>query len=156
MVRFSIRFEQGATVNKTTKDISAHIDSLPAELRQPIKHLDKIISEIMIGHSRVLWEGTLWGGTNQTIIGYGDYTINLSSGKKSEWFMVGLAVQKNYISIYVNAVESGQYLAEKYRAKLGKVKVGKSSISFRHLDDVDIDILQEVVSIARGQSTVLS
>jgi len=139
-------------VNKTKKDISAHIVSLPEELRQDIKHLDKVISEIMVGHSRVLWEGTLWGGTQQEIIGYGDYTINLSRGKKSEWFMVGLAVQKNYISIYVNAVEDGQYVVEKYRSKLGKVKVGKSSISFKHLDDLDIDTLQEVVSIARGQS----
>ena len=138
-------------MNKTKRDISAHIESLPDELRQSIKHLDKVISKIMVGHSRVLWEGTLWGGTKQEIIGYGDYTINLSRGKKSEWFMVGLAIQKNYISIYVNAVEDGQYVAEKYRSKLGKVKVGKSSISFKHLGDLDIDALQKVVSIARGQ-----
>jgi len=143
-------------VNKTKKDISAHIDSLPDELRQSIKHLDKIISEIMVGHSRVLWEGTLWGGTKQEIIGYGDYTINLSRGKKSEWFMVGLAIQKNYISIYVNAVEDGQYVAEKYRSELGKVKVGKSSISFKRLADLNMDTLEKVISIARGQSTILS
>jgi hypothetical protein len=143
-------------MNKTNKDISAHIDSLPDELRQSIKHLDKIISEIMVGHSRVLWEGSLWGGTKQEIIGYGDYTINLSRGKQSKWFMVGLAIQKNYVSIYVNAVEDEQYVAEKYRSKLGKVKVGKSSISFKHLDDLDIDTLQKVVTIARGQSTILS
>jgi len=143
-------------VNKTKKDISAHIDSLPDELRQSIKHLDKIISEIMVGHSRVLWEGTLWGGTKQEIIGYGDYTINLSRGKKSEWFMVGLAIQKNYISIYVNVVEDGQYVAEKYRSELGKVKVGKSSISFKRLADLNMDTLEKVISIARGQSTILS
>ena len=143
-------------MNKTKKDISAYIDSLPDELRQSIKHLDKIISDIMVGHSRVLWEGTLWGGTEQVIIGYGDFTINQSHGKKSEWFMVGLAIQKHYISIYVNAVEDGQYVAEKYRSKLGKVKVGKSSISFKHLDDLDIDTLQKVVSIASGQSTIQS
>jgi len=142
-------------VNKTKKDISAYIDSLPDELHQSIKHLDKIISEIMVGHSRVLWEGTLWGGTKQEIIGYGDYTINLSRGKKSEWFMVGLAIQKNYISIYVNAVEDGQYVAEKYRSELGKVKVGKSSISFKRLADLNMDTLQKVISIARGQSTIL-
>jgi len=136
-------------MDKTKKDISAHIASLPDEFRQSIKHLDKIISDIMVGHSRVLWEGTLWGGTKQEIIGYGDYTINLTRGKKSEWFMVGLATQKNYISIYVNAVEDGQYIAEKYRSKLGKVKVGKSSISFKHLDDLDIDTLKKLVSIAR-------
>ena len=138
-------------MNRTKKDISDHIDSLPDELRQAVKHLDRIISAIMVGHSRVLWEGTLWGGTEQTIIGYGDYTITQSRGKKSEWFMVGLAIQKRYISIYINAVEDGQYVAEKYRSRLGKVKVGKSSISFKHLDDLDIDTLKNLVSIARGQ-----
>jgi hypothetical protein len=109
----------------------------------------------MAGHP-VLWEGTFWGGTEQAIIGYGDYTITLSRGQKSEWFMVGLAAQKNYISIYVNAVEDGQYVAEKYRSELGKVKVGKSSISFKHLDDLDTDTLQKVLSIARGQLTIPS
>jgi hypothetical protein len=139
-------------MNKTKEHISVHIASLPDEFRQSVYDLDKMISDIMIGHSRVLWDGTLWGGTRQKIIGYGDYTINLSRGKKSEWFMVGLAIQKNYISIYVNAVEDGQYVAEKYRSQLGKVKIGKSSISFKHLVDLDIDTLKKVVSIARGQS----
>ncbi len=138
-------------MNKTKKDISDHIDSLPAEFRQSIRQLDQIISAIMVGHSPVLWEGTLWGGTEQAIIGYGDYTITQSRGKKSEWFMVGLAIQKRYISIYINAVEDGQYVAEKYRSKLGKVKVGKSSISFKQLEDLDIDTLKKLVSIARGQ-----
>ena len=138
-------------MNQTKKNISDHIASLPDEFRQSIKLLDQVISAIMVGHSRVLWEGTLWGGTEQVIIGYGDYTIAQSRGKKSEWFMVGLAIQKRYISIYINAVEDGQYVAEKYRSKLGKVKVGKSSISFKHLDDLDIDTLKKLVSIARGQ-----
>jgi hypothetical protein len=140
-------------VNKTKKDISAHIDSLPDEFRQAIKHLDKIISDIMVGHSRELWEGTFWGGTEQAIIGYGDLIQTQSHGERIEWFMVGLALQKRYISIYVNAVEDRQYVAEKYRSKLGKVKVGKASISFKNLNDLDIDTLQKVVSIARDQLT---
>ncbi|MDO9087572.1 MAG: hypothetical protein Q7U53_15295 [Anaerolineaceae bacterium] len=143
-------------MNRTKKDISAHIDSLPDEFRHTIKHLDKIISDIMVGHSRVLWEGPFWGGSEQAIIGYGDLTQTQSRGKIIEWFMVGLALQKNYISIYVNAVEDGQYVAEKYRSKLGKVKVGKASISFKNLNDLDIDTLQNVVSIARDQLTIKS
>ncbi|HUN22902.1 MAG TPA: hypothetical protein PK299_07210 [Anaerolineales bacterium] len=136
-------------MNKTKNDISTHIDSLPDEFRQSVRQLDKVISEMMAGYSRVLWEGTLWGGTSQEIIGYGDYTINLSRGKKSEWFMVGLAVQKNYISIYVNAFEDQWYVAEKYRSQLGKVKIGKSSISFKQLDDLNMETLKKVLSIAR-------
>lgn len=116
-----------------------------------MKRLDKLIAAIMKGHERVLWEGVFWGGTEQTIIGYGACTFTGARNKEVEWFMVGLALQKQYFSVYVNAVEGGQYVAEKYRARLGKVKAGKASISFKSLDAIDLDVLREVVSIARRQ-----
>jgi hypothetical protein len=65
--------------------------------------------------------------------------------------MVGLALQKRYISVYVNAVDGGQYVAEKYRKRLGKVKVGKASISFKQIEDIDVAVLREVVTFARKQ-----
>ncbi len=135
-------------MNKTKKDVSTYINSLPDELRQSITRLDEIITNTMVDHTRVLWEGIFWGGSEQTIIGYGDLNQTQSGGKKVEWFMIGLAIQKQYISIYVNAIEDGQYVSEKYRSMLGKVKVGKSSISFKRLVDLDIETLQKVVSIA--------
>lgn len=62
---------------------------------------------------------------------------------------MGLASQKNYISIYVSAVEDGQYIAEKYGPGLGKVKVGKSSISFKRITDVDLTKLRRLIGKAR-------
>ena len=67
--------------------------------------------------------------------------------------MVGLAQQKNYISVYVSAVEGDEYLSEKYGPDLGKVKVGKSSISFKTTQDIDMDKL--VALILRGQEGFL-
>ena len=72
-----------------------------------------------------------------------------SDGKRVEWFVVGLARQKHYISVYINAVEERQYLAEKYGKTVGKVKVGKSSISFSRLADIEIDRLVALVARAR-------
>ncbi len=63
-----------------------------------------------------------------------------------EWFLIGLAFQTNYISVYVSAVEGREYVAEKYGEEIGKVKVGKSSISFRSLDDIDLDKLLAIVA----------
>jgi hypothetical protein len=51
--------------------------------------------------------------------------------------------------VYVNAVEGREYVAEKYGEEIGKVKVGKSSISFRSLDDIDLDKLLAIVAKAR-------
>ena len=95
-----------------------------------------------------MWEGIFWGGSEQRIIGYGNYSYLRSDKKQIEWFIVGLARQKNYFSVYVNAVEAGRYLSELYGPRLGKVKTGKSSISFRKLADINLDVLSEMVEHA--------
>jgi hypothetical protein len=39
-------------------------------------------------------------------------------------------------------------VAEKYKAELGKVKVGRSCISFKKLGDVNLPILKRVLKLA--------
>ena len=95
-----------------------------------------------------MWEGVFWGGSEQRIIGYGNFSYQRSDKKQVEWFLVGLTRQKNYFSVYVNAVEGKHYLAELYGSRLGKVKTGKSSISFRNLSDVNLDMLREMIEHA--------
>lgn len=111
--------------------------------------LDGAIGDAMSGLPRELYVGKFWGGTDQEIIGYGRYSYTRPNGQSVEWFVVGLAQQKNYISVYVSAVEGDEYLSEKYGAGLGKVKVGKSSISFKSLDDIDLAKLVALVAKAR-------
>lgn len=138
-------------MKKTRRNPTVYLASLPAGVREPMQRLDRVCSRILKGTGRRLWEGVFWGGTPQVIIGYGDFTQSRPRGKTVEWFMVGLALQKNYISLYVNAVEGGQYLTHKYKPRLGKVKIGSASISFRHLEDVDLNALTELVTTARRQ-----
>ncbi len=133
----------------TDRDVDEFLTSLPEGVRNDLITLDREIGAVMEGLPRVLYEGKLWGGTDQEIIGYGLDSYVRSDGKRVEWFVVGLALQRNYISIYVNTVEDRLYLAEKYGKRLGKVKVGKSSISFARLDDVDPHELVALVTKAR-------
>jgi Domain of unknown function (DU1801) len=140
-------------MEKVKTSPTTHIKSLPAEVRDDVAQLHKIISAELKGLPVVLWEGTFWGGSTQQIIGYGDFVYTGSRAKAVNWFLVGLAVQKNYISIYVNAVERGQYVAEKYKKQLGAVKVGKSSISFKRLADVNVDALRAVLAEAARQAS---
>ena len=114
-----------------------------------MKTLDTAFSGVMDGLDRVLFEGTFWGGSEQEIIGYGAGDYTRPNGTTVDWFMVGLALQKNYISVYINAVEDRQYLSEKYGKDLGKVKVGKASLSFKGVTDIDLDKLTELVAKAR-------
>ena len=69
-----------------------------------------------------------------------------------EWFVVGLAPQKNYNSIYVNARDEDGYLIQRYADRLGKVKVRSAAITFKKADDLDLTVLEEVVKLARDQA----
>lgn len=103
----------------------------------------------MVGTAKIMWEGKLWGGNEQNIIGYDEYSSKRSDNKVVKWFFIGLTRQKNYISIFVNAVDKGQYVAELYKAKLGNVKIGKSSISFPSISNINKTVLKKMLEHAK-------
>ena len=126
-----------------------HIDSLPEGVREDIATLDTAIAGAIAGEERVVWEGKFWGGTDQRIIGYGSYHYKGRSGAEGEWFIVGLAVQKNYLSLYVTGAADGTSLAKLYAPRLGKVKAGSANLQFKRAADLDMDVLRELVARAR-------
>jgi hypothetical protein len=136
-------------MERTENDPDQFIDSLPSETGGDMRRLDRVIAEVMADESRALWQGVFWGGSDQTIIGYGDFSSTDSRGKSVDWFKVGLAAQKRHLSLYVNAADSDGYLVGKYADRLGKVKTGSASISFKSADDLDLDVLKELLRAAR-------
>lgn len=137
-------------MERTTKSVDEHLASIEGDRGEDIRRLDEIIREQMPDVGRHLYEGTFWGGSDQQIVGYGILDYRNKSGSDVEWFLVGLAEQKNYISMYVNAVEDGKYLLDQYEGRLGKVKKGSASISFAHLEDVDVPGLTEMLGRANA------
>jgi hypothetical protein len=136
-------------VEITTTSPDAFIEGLPEKVRSDVEKLDALIQDVMAGQSRVMWEGKFWGGSEQRIIGYGDYSQQRPNKKAVEWFIIGLAVQKDYISLYVTAADEDGYLVKKYGDRLGKVKVGSSAISFKSAHDIDLDVLAELLHLAK-------
>ncbi len=65
------------------------------------------------------------------MLGYGSFPYLNSKKEKMEWPVISLANQKNYVSIYVCAVEKGEYIAAKHKNELGKVSVGNSCIRLK-------------------------
>ena len=110
--------------------------------------LDQVITEALPGAARVLWQGVFWGGTDQSIIGYGSITQPRPRGRSVDWFLVGLARQKNYLSLYVNAADGGTYLSKLYGSRLGTTKIGSASISFKSVQDIDFAVLAEMLGHA--------
>jgi len=110
-----------------------------------LARLDAVITAALPGATRVLWEGGFWGGSRQAIIGYGATVQPRPKGTSVEWFLIGLARQKNYLSLYVNAADGRTYLSKSYGPRLGKTKVGSASISFASAEVIDLDVLDELV-----------
>ena len=125
------------------------LDELPEQHRDGMKTLDAIIASIFADDSRVMWEGVFWGGSEQSIIGYGDLVQARPKGETVKWFVVGLALQHAGISVYVNAVKDGQYLGKAYGSRLGKVKIGSASIGIRTLANLDLDAFTAMIREAR-------
>lgn len=113
--------------------------------------LDELLVAAMPGRERTLWEGVFWGGTDQSIVGYGDLVQERPRGKNVEWFVIGLALQKKHISLYVNAAEDNAYLGSQYADRLSngaKVKIGAASIGFSSVDRIHLDVLTELAEHA--------
>jgi hypothetical protein len=132
--------------SSTTPD--AFLEGLSEPARSEMRTLDAVLSDAFAGEERVLWEGPMWGGTHQRIIGYGAMVQRQRTGDV-EWFAVGLAAQKAHLSVYVNAAEDGEYLAKRYASRLGKVRAGSANLTFRRIADVDLGVLREMARKAR-------
>jgi hypothetical protein len=143
-------------MQRSTTRVDDFIAYLPDGVRDDIAMLDAQLSRVFEGHERVLWEGPMWGGTEQRIIGYGAYDYKGRSGAEGEWFIVGLAAQKAHLSLYVSGAEDGQPLAKRYADRLGKVKVGSANVTFKRPTDLHLPAVIEMVERARdlvlGQS----
>lgn len=136
-------------MQRTTTAPDDYLASLPDDVREDMTALDAAIAPIFAGHERVLWEGVFWGGSQQQIIGYGDLRQKNSKGGEVEWFAVGLASQKNYLSLYVSVVDDEGYLVQRYCDRLGRVKCSNANVTFKRLSDLDLPVVIEMVTRAR-------
>lgn len=80
------------------------------------------------------------------MLAYGRYRYQgRSKGAQGEWFHIGLASNKRYISLYVMAADDNGYLAETYKERLPKADIGRSCVRIKRPADVDLDILRDLV-----------
>lgn len=127
---------------KTTeaKTPEQYIDSLDEPRRTQIQTLHDLIINTVPKQKPFLISGML---------GYGKYHYKYASGREGEWCLIGLASQKNYISVYVCAVtKTGDYMAEAHKADFPKASIGRSCIRFKKIEDIDLEKLKQVLKVA--------
>ncbi|MGH2688773.1 MAG: DUF1801 domain-containing protein [Actinomycetota bacterium] len=119
--------------------VGSFLARIPDDRRPILEAVDRVVRDAAPELRPAMWDG---------VLGYGNCRYRYASGRAGEWFVVGLANRKQYVSVYVNATEDGAYLAEANAARLGKVSVGRSCIRFRRLEDIDLGVLGELVRSA--------
>lgn len=84
--------------------------------------------------------GKMWG---PSIIGFGRYAYRYESGREGEFMLTGFAPRKANLVVYV--LPGYDDISEDL-AELGKHRIGKSCLYINKLADVDLDVLERIVS----------
>jgi len=83
---------------------------------------------------------TMYGAN---MVGFGSYRYRYASGRSGEWFLTGFSPRKQNLVLYIM---SGFSNAEKLMSQLGKHKTGKSCLYIRRLEDLDMVVLETLVT----------
>ena len=126
------------TQNKTTATAGKpgdYIAAIPDESRQRDCQSLLVLMEKASKHPAVMW--------GPAIVGFGVHTYLLAGGKQGEICAVGFSSRKGDISIYgVTRTPAAPELLQ----RLGKHKLGRGCLYVSRLADIDLKILEKLVS----------
>ncbi len=115
--------------------VDAYLDAIvDVARRQDCRELIKVMSGV------TKCEPKTWG---TGIVGFDTYHYTYASGHEGDACLTGFAARKGDISIYLMCEFEGQ---EALFAQLGKHKMGKVCLYVRRLSDIDLSILEQLVS----------
>jgi hypothetical protein len=128
-----------------------------------LRAIDALIRAAEPSLARWFVTGTAAGepGMTMTMIGYGqfEYTVK-GSAAPIRWPVLGLALQKNYISLYNSATGDDGPFTGGYSGQLGRARVSsKGVVTFASRRDLNLEALAEMIAaieagLAAGLLTV--
>jgi hypothetical protein len=121
----------------TDADVAAFIASSP-------KPADgRIVCELMSRISGLA--PRMWG---PTIVGFGSQSYELAGGKHGQMLAIGFAPRKGALVLYLAHAPGW----EERLARLGKHSTGKGCLYVNKLADVDMAVLEDLITSAWAQS----
>jgi hypothetical protein len=137
-------------------DVLVAVDSLDAYFNfDPVRKkdlvaLDKTIRLSAPSLRRFFHTGTPLGepGMRFKMIGYGKFHYPSRSGKSISWPVIRVALQKNYISVYLSVTVGDKPIIDAYIGKLGELRSGINSFSFQSFDELQPVALATLCSLA--------
>ena len=129
---------------KTLPTIDEFLAALPAERRDTMTTLHQAIRKAVPKLAPAMMSAM----GSSPVIGYGKYHYKSASGREGDWFLIGLAAGKKDYSLHICAGDKDGYLVDRSAAKLGKVKIGRTCINFKKLEDLKLDAAMGLVKQA--------
>ncbi len=128
--------------NKTVEtdlSVQAYMAQIEAdERRADCQKLLEVMTRLS-GYAPKVWGTKLSSG----IIGFGRYHYKYASGREGESLRTGFSSRAQYISVYIMP---GYQDFSGELSRLGSHKMGKSCLNIKRLSDVDINVLEEIIS----------
>ena len=119
---------------KTSASVSAFLDSVADDsVRKDCRTLIQLMKKATKSPPK------MWG---PSIVGFGDYHYKYETGREADWFRTGFSPRKNALTLYVM---SGLPKHAELMSKLGKHKTGKGCLYIKHLADVDMKVLEQLI-----------
>lgn len=121
----------------TSNSVDSFIDSLPDEQKRKdsqviLKMMEKATKE----------KSKMWGSS---MIGFGNVRYKSpATGREVDWFKIGFSPRKANFSLHL--IDIGRH-ADALK-KLGKHKTGVGCLYINKLEDVDIKVLEKIITTA--------
>lgn len=129
----------------TNLSVADYINNLESEQK---RNDSRIILQLM--EKAAAEQPQMWGSS---MIGFGNVRYKSpATGREVDWFRIGFAPRKASLSLYLMDLKRHEDLLP----KLGKHKTGAGCLYINKLADVDMDILQKIITDAATHSNTLS
>lgn len=127
-----------------TKKNEARVESFLNTIEDEKKKKDAFTLLKMIWD--ITWESAKMWWTS--IVGFWEYHYKYASGREWDWMITGFSPRKANLAIYIMPgfdEYDGSNMQKQLLKKLGKYKNGKSCLSIKRLEDVDLQVLEQMI-----------
>jgi hypothetical protein len=134
-------FVMGKLADIKTKETSASVDDFINGITGEQQRKDSF-AILKIMEKATKQKPKMWGGS---LIGFGNLIYKSpKTGREVEWFKIGFSPRKTNLSIYLMDLKRHADALK----KLGKHKTGAGCLYINNLVDVDIKILEKMITVA--------
>ena len=122
---------------KTTASVEGFLNKIKNEQKRKDSF---VILELMKKATRS--DAKMWG---TAIVGLGNHSYKLASGKENEWFQIGFASRSKDFSLYLMGDKGDKY--NTLLGKLGKHSFSGGCLHIGKIADIDTKVLQQLFEL---------